>query len=53
MQGLKFLFIITKREFSDDYADFLKSNGVNNFISTLCKGTVNQQVLNIIGMTAI
>ena len=50
MQGLKFLFIITKRENSDEYTDYLKRIGIKNVVSTLCNGTVNQQILNIMGI---
>ena len=50
MQGLKYLIVITKREYSEGYLDFFHKNGVNAVISNLCNGTAQESTLNLMGL---
>ena len=48
MQGIKYLITITHREFSEQYLDSLKQNGINFVTSTLCQGTAKDSVLDLL-----
>ncbi len=48
MQGIKYLLTITHREFSEQYIDSLKKNGINFVTSTLCQGTAKDSVLDLL-----
>ena len=48
MQGIKYLITITHREFSEQYLDSLKQNGINFVTSTLCQGTAKDSVLGLL-----
>lgn len=50
MQGLKYLIVITKREYAENYIDFFHRHGVNRIISSLCNGTASENTLNIMGI---
>ena len=50
MTGLRYLIVITKREYSDDYLDFFRSHGVNGVVSSLCTGTATESTLSILGL---
>jgi hypothetical protein len=48
MQGIKYLLTITHREFSEQYIDSLKKNGINFVTATLCQGTAKDNVLDFV-----
>ena len=50
MQGIKYLLTITHREFSEQYIDSLKKNGINFVTSTLCQGTANDSILDLLDL---
>ena len=50
MQGLKYLTIITKREFSENYLDFFRKHNVNAVLSSLCNGTTSESALSLMGL---
>ena len=50
MQGLKYLIVITKREYAENYIDFFHRHGVSRIISSLCNGTANENTLNLMGI---
>ncbi len=50
MKGLKWMILITHREFTDDYLEFLKENHVNKTLTKLCQGTATSQTLDVLGI---
>lgn len=50
MIGLRYLLVITKREYEQDYLDFFHNHGVNGVISELCNGTASESTLNLLGL---
>ncbi len=50
MQGIKYLNIITHREFSEHYVDTLKKLGVNAIMTKLCFGTATDSLLNLLDL---
>ena len=50
MLGLKYLMVITKREYSEQYLDFFRRNEVKGVLSTLCNGTATSLTLNHFGL---
>lgn len=50
MQGVKFLIIITHREFSEHCIKSLKQTGAKSVISKLCKGTATDELLNFLDL---
>ncbi len=50
MLGLKYLIVITKREYSEQYLEFFRSHGVNGVVSTLCNGTATDSTLDMLGI---
>ena len=50
MLGLKYLMVITKREYSEQYLDFFHSHGVQGVVSKFCNGTASDSILNYFGV---
>ena len=50
MTGYKYVMIITDREYSGDFEEFLKGRGVKNIIETLANGTAMPSVLDSFGL---
>ena len=50
MNGLKYLVVITKREYSEAYLDFFRRHNTTGIISLLCQGTANEGMLNLLGI---
>lgn len=50
MQGLKYLIVITKREYAENYIDFFHKHNIKRIISSLCNGTANEYTLNLMGI---
>ncbi len=50
MLDLKYLIVITKRDFAEKYVEFFKEQGVKNVLSELCNGTASQTMLDYLGI---
>lgn len=50
MLGLKYLILITKREYSEQYLEFFHQNGIKGVLSTLCNGTATDLTLDHFGI---
>ena len=50
MLGLKYVIVITKREFTEQYIEFFKKHGANNVLSKLCVGTATGSTLDYLGL---
>jgi nitrogen regulatory protein PII len=50
MLGLKFMTVITKREYSEHYFAFLRKNGITTVNSLLCNGTASGSTLDLLGL---
>ncbi len=50
MLSLKYLNVITKREYLEQYLEFFKEKGINKVFSTLCTGTANDSILDVLGV---
>ncbi len=50
MQGFKYLTLITKREYSEQYLEFFRRLGVKGVLSTFCNGTATDLTLNHLGV---
>ena len=50
MLGFKYLVLITKREYSEQYLEFFRRLGVKGVLSTLCNGTATDITLNHLGV---
>ncbi len=50
MTGLKYLIVITRREFTEQYLEFFRSIGLNSVMYKLCNGTATDSVLNYMGL---
>jgi len=50
MKGLKYLTIITQREYDEAYSEFFKRHGISTVFSTLCNGTAAQKTLDFLGI---
>ena len=50
MNGISLLVAITKREFEEDYIDFLKRNHISAIFSTPCRGTAGETLLRMLGL---
>ncbi len=50
MLGLKYLVVITKREYSEQYLEFFHDKGVNMVVTRLCTGTASDSMLDLLGI---
>lgn len=50
MLGLKYLVVITKREYSEQYLEFFHDKGVNMVATRLCTGTASDSMLDLLGV---
>ena len=50
MLGLKYLIVITQREYSEKYLDFFNRHGVNRVMSILSHGTASEKTLDYLGI---
>ncbi len=50
MLGLKYLILITKREYEEKYLEFFKRHGASHVISTLSHGTASEKMLDFLGI---
>lgn len=50
MLGLKYLILITQREYSEKYLDFFNRHGVNRVLSVLSHGTASEKTLDYFGI---
>lgn len=50
MQGFKYLTLITKREYSEQYLEFFRRLGIKGVLSTFCNGTATDLTLNHLGV---
>ncbi len=50
MLGLKILITIANREYEEAFFEFFKKKGVSNIYSTLCNGTANTKMLDLLGI---
>ena len=50
MLGLKYLIVVTKREYAENYIDFFHRHEVTRIISSLCNGTASENTLNLMGI---
>ena len=50
MLGLKYLTVITKREYSEQYLEFFHDKGVNMVATQLCMGTASDSMLDLLGV---
>ncbi len=50
MLALKYLNIITKREYAEEYLEFFKEKGIHKVFSSLCNGTAGDSVLDVLGI---
>ena len=50
MNGLKYLIVITKREYSEAYIDFFHRHNTVGVVSVLCNGTASEGTLNLLGI---
>lgn len=50
MLGLKYLTVITKREYSEQYLEFFHDKGTNMVLTQLCTGTASDSVLDLWGI---
>ena len=50
MLELKYLMVITKRDYAEQYLEFFNRNGVKGVLSTLCNGTATDLTLNSFGI---
>ena len=50
MLGIKYLILITQREYSERYLDFFNRHGVERVISVLSHGTANEKTLDYLGI---
>ncbi|MBQ9485488.1 MAG: P-II family nitrogen regulator [Clostridia bacterium] len=50
MEGVKYLVIVTRREFAEDYTEFLGRVGAQSVSRTFCKGTATDHVLSVLGI---
>ncbi len=50
MLGLKYLILITQREYSERYLDFFNRHGVDRVLSVLSHGTANEKTLDYLGI---
>ena len=46
MLSLKYLMVITEREYSEQYLEFFHRHGVNGVVSVLCNGTASDSTLS-------
>lgn len=50
MLGLKYMIVITKREYSEHYLAFFRKTGVTLVNSVLCNGTASGSTLDLLGL---
>jgi nitrogen regulatory protein PII len=50
MLGIKYLILITQREYSERYLDFFNRHGVERVLSVLSHGTANEKTLDYLGI---
>lgn len=50
MLSLKYLMVITKREYSEQYLDFFHRHGVQGVVSKFCNGTASDSILDYFGV---
>lgn len=50
MKGLKWMILITHRQYAEDYVSFLKENGVERVFTKFCNGTATLSTLSLLGL---
>jgi nitrogen regulatory protein PII len=50
MLGLKYLMVITKEEYSEQYLEFFHDKGINLVTTRLCTGTASDSTLDLFGV---
>lgn len=50
MLALKYLLVITKREYFEQYLEFFHENNVSGVVSTLCNGTATDSMISKMGL---
>lgn len=50
MLALKYLTVITKREYNEQYLEFFREKGLSKVYSTLCNGTAGDSILDVLGI---
>ena len=51
MKELKFLLLVTEREYTEDYLEFLKEHRIKTIMKTFCYGTATDSILEIMGLS--
>ncbi len=52
MKGLKWMILITHREYQDDYVSFLREHEIERVFTKFCHGTAPITALNLLGLEA-
>lgn len=50
MNGVKYMIVITEREYSEIYSDFFRQNKLNSVFGYFANGTANAQTLSFFGL---
>jgi len=50
MLGLKFMSVITQREFAEQYLEFFNRHGVSGVVAKLCNGTASDHTLSALNL---
>ena len=50
MKGLKYVILITHREYAENYVDFFKSKNCKAIFSDFCEGTATDGLLNLLSL---
>ena len=51
MKELKFLLLVTERDYTEDYLEFLKEHRIKTIMKTFCYGTATDSILEVMGLT--
>ncbi len=51
MKGLRFLIVITRKDYTEKYMDFFRQHGVETAFATTCKGTASHNILEYLSLT--
>ncbi len=53
MEGVKFVLIVTRRDYAEEYMDFLKEIGAKGVLRNFCRGATSESVLQALGLERV
>ncbi|MBP5686802.1 MAG: P-II family nitrogen regulator [Clostridia bacterium] len=53
MQGVKYIIVVARRDFAEEYEEFFHAAGAKSVIRNFCRGSTSDSVLNALGLERV